>query len=356
MKQGFSPLLFGVAIVVLILFLIGVNNKKPFDSGAFLRRIRETATNEETFFTNIRDRIPEIVNTGGSTGVIEVIRGAFAQGEIDLIHCHMLTHIAGHAVQILQTKINKNTGMYVPDLCGSGYSHGLEAQIVAENTPDVHERLYRLCATLQKDSQNTTCYEGAGHAFMEKMLNVEAAATQCDKLSSGGPVRDPYMCYKGVFAQYTNFIGGDDGETGRRYVGGPPIVLPALTPIAYCASLPDKYQLVCAHEVCGFRAIGDITRALSEAVENDYSMEMQAACVGNAAGARGESELGRAETIAVPPSVFSFPKELRHAYINGSMWGFNEYNTAGAQKDYQHFCNSFPEASDRDFCLNLALK
>ena len=344
-----------VIIAVSVFFLTCTINQKPFDPPTFLKKIRGTATNEDTFFGSIRDQLRDIVGAGGTPGAIELTHEAFAQGDIGLIHCHMLMHIIGHIAEASEIKDSKSIGIYSLDLCGSGYNHGLEAEIARTNSYNMRDQLYNLCTTMQATSPGVLCYEGAGHAFMTKTLNVDTALSMCDKLVSDGPVRDPMMCYKGLFAEYTDLIGGDDSETGTRYTGGPPLVLPADTPIAYCASLGKKYQAICAHEVCGFRAIGDIKRALTEAVTGNYPLELKAACVGNSAGARVESELSRAQTIAIPPMVFSFPKELRKEYIAGSMWGFNEYNKVGAPKDWQRFCNAFTE-EDRVFCTNLVQK
>lgn len=345
-----------IAIIAVSFFILTrVINQKSFEPSTFLKEIRTTATNKDTFFGSIRDRLREIVAAGGTSGAVKLTQEAFVQGDITFVHCHILMHLAGHITEAQQTKKVENA-IHNPDLCGDGYSHGLEAQIVRENAPDVFKQIYNLCTAIQRVSPGKTCYEGVGHAFMEETLNVEKALGMCDVLSSDGPLRDPFMCYKGVFAQYTNLIGGDDTETGMKYTGGPQMVLPARTPIAYCASLPEKYKLMCAHEVCGFRAVADIALALTEAVEENYPIEMKAACVHNAAGSKAERELGYGATIMVPPIVFSLSKELRRQYIAGTMGEFNGYARNGAHRDWQSFCNAFPEESDRAFCANLIQK
>ena len=346
-------LLYVIIVALFSFFLFRIIDQRSFDPMAFLETIRSTTVaDQDAIFEGIKNKLREIVATGGTNGAVELTNEAFARGDINLINCHRLMHLIGHIDKASQTKNKKIDNTYSPDLCGSGYSHGLEAQIVRTGAPDFREQLYNLCKAARATSPGTACYEGAGHAFMEETLDVKKAADLCDTIPSDGP----NICYKGVFAQYTSFIGGDDGETGGRYQGGPPLALPqGVTPIAYCTSLPEKYRLVCAHEVCGFGVASDIASVFPQVATGDYPMEMRAACISNAAGARGEHELSRAATIIVPPAILSFPKELRYAYIDSSMWAFNEYNKGGAQKDWQSFCSIFTE-SDRLFCTGLVQK
>ena len=346
-----------IVILVVSFFILGYAiNQKKFDSQTFLEKLRATTINKDEFFADMRGQLREIIIAIGPSGAVKLTREAFAHGNINFVHCHTLMHIAGHIVMALQTKngTSDNINIYDSDLCGFGYSHGLEAQIVLEN-PDPHDarnKLYDLCAALQVTSPGITCYEGAGHTFMSKTLNIESAIDLCDALSSDGPLRDPFMCYKGVFAEYTNLIGGNDTETGRQREGGPILTLPMDTPIAYCASLPNKYSLMCAHEVCGLHA-ANMTLALTEAVTGNYPIEMQAACVHNAAGAKAENELSHATTVAIPPIVFSLSKELRRQYIAGTIGEFNSYARSGAQKDWRSFCNVFTKEEDRVVCTDI---
>lgn len=328
--------------------------QKKFDSKIFLEELRATTINQDEFFTRIRKQLREIVISVGPPGAVELTKSAFVHGDITFVHCHTLMHLTGHLTVALKLHDTTSGNVYDSNLCGFGYSHGLEAQTVDENLDDIYARmlLHKLCAALQTTSPETTCYEGAGHAFMERTLTIEKAIDLCDGLTSDGPVRDPFMCYKGVFAEYTNLVGGNDTETGQPYSEGPILTLPASTPIAYCVTLPDKYSLMCANEVCGLHA-ADMTRALTEVIAEDYPIDMQAACVRNAAGAKGEDELSHAETVAIPSIVFSLPKELRRQYISGTIGEFNSYAKSGAQKDWQSFCNAFIEEHDRSFCAEL---
>lgn len=354
------PFLFFCAVVAIIavsfFILTHAINQKKFDPQAFLEKLRATTVNKDEFFVGIKDQLREIITTVGPPGAVELTRNAFAHGDITFVHCHILMHLAGHITETLPTKNGKGENIYDSNLCGFGYSHGLEAQIVLENPHDARKQLYNLCTAIQATSPGTTCYEGAGHAFMSETLNIEKAIDLCDKLSSDGPLRDPFMCYKGVFAEYTNLVGGNDTETGQPYTGGPILTLPpTLTPIAYCASLPDKYSLMCAHELCGLHA-ADMTLALTEAVTGNYSIKMKSACVHNASGAKAENELSYGATIAIPPIVFSLSQEFRRQYIAGTIGEFNSYAKSGAQKDWQRFCNAFVRKDDRDFCESLVVR
>jgi len=333
-------------------FLASVHQKEDnasFKASVVLRAVQ--AGNPNTF-EGIRDNISDIIDEIGIDGVLQITHEAFKEEDITMFECHVLAHLTGHAAKVQYADDYEAIIQHESGFCELGYRHGIGAQIASEGG-DFRQELYLFCALLRTVFPQASCYHGAGHGFMREFLDLKKALAACNTLTEG-PEKDLSDCHKGVFSEYTNLIGGIDGETGLPFSGGAPLKLNVL-PIDFCASLLKQYQMSCSAELNGLwlspsATLEHIERSLQQCTSGNHALELKAACIRSKAAVSAQHELPIRGTITLPPFILSLPPDLRKAYISGAIGELNEFLRNGVQKDWRSFCDSFPGNEDRLFC------
>lgn len=308
-------------------------------------------------FEYIRLNLKDIINNGGIPGVVELTKEAFKQEAITMYECHTLGHIIGHYSNL---DIAENIHVLIEngvDFCEGGFKHGLEAEIALrglEGDYDFRPEVYRFCDFLLENSLIGDCYHGAGHEFMGYTRDPEKALSLCDTLDQG-PLKDTTNCYTGAFSEYTNLLGGVDGETGYLLSNGPFFELKE-TPIEFCASLSESHQIPCVLEVGGYgfginSTPETLERALNNCTSGKHKNELQAACIHSATAVYYQHQLTKETTIIPPDYISALSTELQMAYIAGAGTEMKQFIINGVNKDWKTFCNSFP--NDGNFCKEI---
>lgn len=364
-KRHLLPLLYGalfLACLVIVGFEADLRKLKPYAFNP-QEKLAEFQSHQSPVFEVIRDQLRDIVHDNGVSGSVQLIQEAFRREAITMYECHTLSHFLGHLSRLDETDNIEILKTYGADFCEGGYRHGVESEItgeVADNAgakADFRERLYRFCTLLQDIPHRGGCYHGAGHAFMKQAFDAPRALALCNTLD-GGPTDDVSDCYKGVFSEYTNLIGGTDGETGYTFSGGPPLEL-ASTPMDVCSSLPLAYQVHCALELNGYQISEsstpeDIEKKLRGCIMPKYASQIQKACVQSVAAVAAQHELPKQTTLTPPAFAFQLSPELRRSYIAGAGTEMNEFLRNGSAKDTKAFCEKWQDAGDRDYCKQVS--
>lgn len=360
---GFIAIVMTVSIVVAVLFTNQQRNGIPttFDANVTLSALLRTS--DWDTFEAIRDHTPEIIASGGIEGVLRVTYQAFAERAITMFECHVLSHYIGHRAYSFYKGDLVAAAKNTSNICLRGYAHGVEAEIVGEGdeggggAADFREKLYQFCALREKSELSGDCYHGAGHGFMRATLDIRKSLSLCNTLT-GGPTNYVSPCHKGVFSEYTNLVGGIDGETGYKLSGGPPFKL-ATTPIKFCASFETPYQIPCALELNGLGFSPSSTliqaeRAFRSCNEKSYRLELQGACIQSVAAVFAQHSLPKNDTLTPSKYVFSLSSELRKAYIRGSATEIGQFILSGVAKDWRGFCGLFTKEDERQLCAQTA--
>jgi hypothetical protein len=309
---------------------------------------------KSNIYEAIRSRIPQQIEANGVDGVIKLTHSSFKEELITFYECHTLAHLIGHEARAKVSDLNELAN-YDLDFCGSGYKHGLEAQIVA-GKGDFRAELLRFCEIINKKAKVPGCFHGGGHEFMRQTLDAKKALSLCETIKVSRS-EDFSECYRGVFSEYTNLIGGVDGHTGLLYADGPPLKLDS-SPMDFCVTFEDKYQIECALEVNGYGVSPSSTQSsiennLRKCVSDKYPTRIMEACLRSVAAVFGQHELAKGVTIKPPDFIFSLPLELKQAYISGTMSEFKQFSINGVGKDWESFCKSF-NGEEANFCSALA--
>lgn len=357
-RSSFLTILTFAIFIVGIWQFIRINQvmDKHFDVQAKLNDIRSETPK---VFEHIREKLVDIVNEGGIQGAIDLTKVAFRQEAITMYQCHTLAHMIGHSSVL---SISKNIDLLREvgvDFCEGGFKHGLEAEIALKGLRagyNFRPELYEFCSSLLKVSSVGDCYHGAGHEFMRETMDPKKAIELCDTLK-GGPINTVANCYTGLFSEFTNMLGGLDGETGYELTTGPSKSIET-SPIDFCASTFDEqHQIPCMLEIGGFRnarhsSPEELEKALLKCVANKYKIPLQAACLKSVAAVSTQHALPDLPTITPPKSILALPSDLRRAYILGAGGEMSEFIKNGQQRDWQTFCNAFPK-DDREFCRQI---
>lgn len=299
----------------------------------------------------INKNADSIIREGGIPGVMEVIELAFVRKDIFLNDCHALSHRAGHHAIVVYGDDFDTLLEYSSDFCARGYWHGAEAQIVQEGG-DFAGRLDMFCDALKRKDPSLTCFHGAGHALMNVTVDLQQALQLCDSLHyEGQNARD---CYDGVFSEFTNILGGFDGETGSPYAGGAPISIDVL-PIVYCAQLEPQYQAACALELSALdmgprttpEQAGDRMQSCINDGANDVIVR---GCLYNVSASYVRHEVKRSGKVTFQPWVLDIPSDLRLVYLIGASQEIAQHILAGQKIDSDFFCESFVNEDETNLC------
>lgn len=360
--KNFIPLL--VILILIVITAIWRSNYSPsltnnyFDEKVKLSNIQKKT---EKVFDYVRQNLSEIVNEGGIAGAVRLTQEAFKQEAITMYQCHTLAHMIGHYSKLgISDNFSILTKIGV-DFCEGGFKHGLEAEIALRGLRggfDFRPELYNFCSQLIEASAVSDCYHGAGHEFMREKMDAKQALSLCDTLTDG-PIKEVTNCYTGIFSEYTNLLGGVDGETGYELTTGPPLQLTAY-PTEFCATLDNKYQVSCALELSGFKnafhpSAEALEQSLIKCTNKEYGKTLQVACLKSVAAVSTQHALPNLSTITPPKSILTLSPDLREAYILGAGGEMSEFIKNGQNKDWQTFCNYFPQ-EDQAFCSQIFQK
>ena len=346
--------LFGVLILIALFVNIfnHQSNKTIFNPEQYLGELDKPET---SFFEEVRDSLDTVIEQWGVQAAIDLNEYAFTNQKYGIYQCHVVMHLLGHEAVAyygsdFETIINRNI-----HFCELGYQHGAEAQ-VALNGGDYKDELYRLCDLIHKKTLNSTCFHGAGHAFMNDSLDVNKSLKLCDDLiNETYTLKDMAPCYNSVFAELTNLVGGTDGATGIEYTGGPPLKIDEETPIAYCSKFGERYKTECMFEFSGLGVSTDSTDAeiekkLIECTTGEYDEVLESACIQSVSAVGAQHLLAHNTQLVVPQSVFTFSSSTRTSYIIGAGTEMKQYIISGVNKDWESFCSSFLSYTDRVQC------
>ena len=336
-------------VILLAALLIGgalaVKEARAFSPEKELERIK---VEHEEVWVGIRDSLSDLIKRGGVEGALAVNQLAFTENEVGMYHCHIVNHLIGHFGAIEYRGNLEDVFTYADwQFCELGYLHGLEAQVVLEDLQYLG-RLKELCILTKAEQENLGCYHGVGHAYMNDLLDIEVSLGLCDTLR-GPEEEDMIECYKGVFAEFTNLVGGIDGETGIMYEGGPPLSIDE-EPMKFCASLDSLIKREsCAYELNGLGINTNTTpeeteQRLDECLSGPYETTLKEACLYNIAAVSTQHQLVSRDTIIPAPRMLSAPSRLRVAYMRGvarEMW---EFIASGSPKNINGFCDAFSGA------------
>lgn len=345
--------------VILIGFLSYVftpsNSSAAFNPEKYLADID---TEETSIFEEVRDSLDDVIKQWGVQEAIDLNAYAFTKQDYGIYQCHVIMHLLGHeAIAYYGTDyesvINSNI-----HFCELGYQHGAEAQ-VALNGGDYKNELYRICDLVKKKTPNATCFHGAGHAFMNDSLDVNKSLALCDGLiNETHTVEDLAPCYNSVFAELTNLVGGTDGATGIAYTGGAPMKIDEPTPIAYCAKFGEKYKIECMFEFSGLgvhdnSTSEEIEKKIIDCTTGDFDVELESACIKSVSAVGAQHLLAASSSLKVPESIFALTQSNRTSYILGAGTEISQYIISGVDKNWEPFCDSFPQDGDKKYCESL---
>jgi hypothetical protein len=313
---------------------------------------------DTTVFEDVRASLKDLIKKGGIQGALDVNAYAFSKQKYGIYNCHVLTHLTGHEAVVyygsdFESVVDRNI-----QFCEMGYQHGAEAQ-VALSGGDYKNELYRMCDIVHKKDPSATCFHGAGHAFMNESLDVKKSLALCDDLiDEKHPVEDLMPCYNSVFAELTNLVGGTDGGTGMPYSGGPPLSIGDATTLQYCATFDERYRIQCLFEFSGLgisehSTPQDIAQKLRSCQDSNYDQSLEAACIKSVSAVGAQHELAMRDSVTIPEHIFLLPKVLREAYIQGAGVEMSQYIQSGVHKDWETFCNSFPDSDNQTMCTSI---
>lgn len=334
-----------------------IQQQNAFEVDKYLSSLEKE---DEDVFEHIRANVEDIIEQGGVEGVTVLTKEAFKKDLITMYECHTLAHIIGHNSDldlISSENVLKKIGV---NFCEGGFKHGVAAEITLRGLyegKDFRDDLYSFCEFLlaEGESIGSDCYHGSGHEFMGQTVDIQEALDMCETLT-GGPIQDQDQCYKGVFSEYTNLLGGVDGETGYLLTSGPPVSID-VHPIEFCSSFEEKYQLPCALEVSGFNrshhaSEEDLVNSLVECTIGDFDEKIKEACVRSVAAVSTQNDLPHKDTIIPPQEVLEWPENYRRYYIDGAGTEMLMFVINGSNKDWRKFCDSFAN-DDRQFCNSI---
>ena len=346
----------GILIALLLLgaYLQLEPQKQRLDVASIVAEMGEG----QQVFETIRDTLPDIINKWGVQGAIDINEYAFVNNKYGIYNCHVLSHMTGHEAVVYYGEDYEKVIAHDTHFCELGYRHGAEAQ-VALSGGDYKNNLYRMCDVIKAKNPDAECYHGAGHAFMNESLDVDASLAMCDDLiNETHTIEDVTPCYNAVFAELTNLVGGTDGGTGIVYTGGPPLTMDEKTPLEYCSKFDDRYRIQCVFEFSGLGVSesstpADIERKLIACSNEEYDAELEEACIRSVSAVGTQHELAANHAIVVPKHILGLSDEMRRAYILGAGTEMKQYLISGTVRDWESFCGAFTEPEDTQLCEGI---
>ncbi len=331
----------GVAVLSLLAVLFLPQN----DAYAIAdREIGErTDVDYQKYFT---EHIDVFFKEEGINGMIQRVIKALAEEQITMFVCHSLAHDIGHYGGYPDnfTSIESYLSKENLDFCGSGFMHGVEAQLANEAYPQNVEALHYFCTlVIPKNPYYHGCYHGAGHSFMERTHDTKEALAQCDLLLTDELVPDPSNCYRGVFSENANYM-RTQGNNNRDL-------------LLFCNSLEHDLQKYCAEELNGLEMPRtateyEIALALEECLQSEYAYLIQAGCVRSVAGVATDHILGQeGRELHLSPVILMLASDMQHVYMT-SVYGALIKSAPYRDISFETFCEGFSE-KEKESCLSL---
>lgn len=305
----------------------------------------------------IEEKLSDLVSEGGIVGAIDIVKLGLKRGDLFVNECHSLVHSIGHFAPGYYQNDFGALVEHVSDFCAGGYLHGAEAQIALEGG-DFVSRLHELCDTvIEKFGQTKICFHGAGHAFLNMLLNTDEALAWCERLAVPGKYDSyysKYACPEGVFSEVTNVIGGYDGETGRPYTGGPPMKIDA-PPLLWCAKFKAEYQTPCALEL---NALGigmetppeEVSKILKRCITDAPNERITKACIYNVASSYARNELRKSGYVTFYDWMLGESDTHRLVYLIGTAQEVAQNVLGGQLIDTDSFCEKFQTEREVELC------
>jgi hypothetical protein len=346
-----KKILFGFCVLCLavcsILYVFLKSEFGPQTSSAYVAAHEQLqATAEDAYHRFFVEHIDVFFKEEGINGMVDRTVNALADGQISMFVCHSLAHDIGHYAGYPDNYAD--IGKYISkenlDFCGSGFMHGVEAELANGPYPQNIDDLYRFCKlVLPQNPYYYGCYHGAGHSFMQQTQDPQAALLYCDQLRTN-EVTNGSHCYRGVFSEHSNLVRqkGEDSE----YL------------LVFCNSLDGSLQSYCAEELNGLELPAtateeEITIALKTCMAGGYGDLVETGCIKSVAGVAADRALGQGRVLRSVPYVLELPTALRQMYIRSSYEMFLKNALHHTDLSFEPFCDDFT-AEDKVFCVTLS--
>ncbi len=301
----------------------------------------------------LRD-ITGLVSTEGVSFAVEVVALAFKKNIIGNDHCHALLHLIGHqAYGEYGANLDALLGANKGRLCLGGYLHGVEAEIATRGENPKSE-LWSLCAAMKEAGvSNGPCFHGVGHSVFERTKDVDLALRYCESLS-GGPERELWGCYRGVFSELGNALAGVDSNTG---VSIEPIRIPNIShtkPYSYCDTRQELYQESCYTQLAKlFIDQTSLEKGLESCLKATTRVGGQAYCVSTVVGVWTRLSLDTGGEIPHLRAIETLPVALIESAFSGVKEGIIAHTDAGRAVERERVCGAFSTATLRRRCEAL---
>lgn len=347
---------FGGLAISLSIFVLLKSPQKSIGTDTILEKIRQSNHNVSLA---IESQIRELIRAGGVKESIQLVNRAFQKRYIDDGKCHALLHQAGHLAYFYNKNNMKFLSSHIDKQCNSAYMHGIEAEIILENSGWI-KKIHLLCSLALQQDKTNDCYHGVGHSAMgldntASSYDLSFALNRCDKLVNG-PQEDLSNCYGGVFSEYANLTMNYDTNTGLRYPGSPKVTIPYLHKFEFCQTFDKKYQEACARQMVKLNYnYNNPLSSFMECAYSKYQPNFQSICMNGSAAHYVGDEMSKGNSfIKVPSIIFSYPEFLRKEFIGGVMRARNTFLSSGIPINLDGFCLSFSNLNDQEYC-RLAL-
>ena len=340
--------IFVVSLFVAKMAPFGNEDKKIIPPEVRLEEIHRTGN----VFNILRNDIRIITQKNGIDYAIQLTRLAVDQNIININDCHTILHLIGHQAYYVLGKDINALAEFTDPLCGKGYQHGAEGEIVGASR-DVIRDLKLYCEGVRKKFGGGYCYHGVGHEEMALFSDFKQSLLYCDQLTKN-PTDDPYECYKGVFSELAFQIQGVDSQTGVALSGQPPVPFVYEHPLDFCSRLSHEYQQACANQLSRIAISysedkGVLLRGCTKSI---YDIVLQQECVHNIAAIFTQGELNGFDhtTANIPEYLLYLSDALQKSYILGASQEYSAYQASGVPKNWQGFCKRFSSREVRTFC------
>lgn len=324
---------------VLISGLYGVRRLLPSDIPRDFRSYGE-----------LHATLNQLIASNGIVHTISTIRLARDSGVIDVNQCHSLLHQVGHSAYEFHPNDWKLLTVLKTHLCMDGYWHGVEAQMAMDWPRDsvrVADTLRRYCDEIRKGDTTTSCYHGAGHAFIQLYQNkLSVALGKCDELVPRED--DPNDCYRGVLSEYKNYLMAYDGDNEVPIAGRTPVVIETSHTFDECARLEERYRDACVSQFAGFLVTSDLSKAVATC--SSFPLWVHRRCAHTVTTSYISNTFNQLKTLEVPSHMSSYSANARAGVIDGAFEGLTIFRNENFSTVWQSFCLRLTNPEDIRYC------
>lgn len=302
-------------------------------------------------FNYLTTTIVDTIKENRTDIALQQVKLSFDSGVIDINQCHALLHSAGHASYEFSLGNWDKVLFQDTGLCSYGFEHGVEAQIVLENSIDNNKAadiLQEYCRRLKVGDANAECYHGAGHAFTQQGLTILSALERCDSLIESGLPED---CYRGAFSEYVNKLRGIDGDTDAPIPGAVVKKIEITDVFNECLLLDKKYQEACVAQFTSFLYTDhDLETALLGC--NYFTGWVGDTCAFKVGGTYASIYIDKTEEFVLPENLGQLSKSIRHGFARGVINQFEHHSGEHRRGDAIKWCGSLMLKDDQRYCLS----